>query len=66
MGECAGLLGGRSGCLEEIKGGTDDDATKLKNVKTLRADVGAKLSTGTLPVVADLDAFLKAAAPPAK
>ena len=52
----------------EVKDGSDDAATKLKAVKALRADVGQKLSTGPLAVVAELDAWLKeqaaAAAPP--
>ena len=45
-----------------------DAATCLKAVKTLRADAGAKLpSAGALPVLADLDAWLKEnAAPPKK
>jgi hypothetical protein len=49
--------------VDEIKGGSDDDATKAKNLKALRADVGQKFSTGTLPVVAVLDEALKATAP---
>jgi hypothetical protein len=49
--------------VDEIKGGSDDDATKAKNLKALRADVGQKFSTGTLPVVAVLDDALKATAP---
>jgi hypothetical protein len=43
-----------------------DAAAKLKAVKALRADVAAKLSTGALPVVADLDAWIKENAAPAK
>lgn len=51
----------------ELKDGTDDDATKLKAVKALRAEVGQKLSTGFLPVVAELDAWIKeASAKPAE
>ena len=55
--------------LDEIKAGGEDAAGKLKAVKALRADVGQKLSTGTLPVVTTIDDALKemaAAAPPAK
>lgn len=51
--------------LDEIKGGVEDDAGKLKLVKALRADVGQKFSTGTLPVVATLDDALKEMAPAA-
>jgi hypothetical protein len=51
--------------LAEIKDGSGDDAAKLKDVKALRADVGAKLSTGNLPVVADIDAFIKEHGAPA-
>lgn len=50
----------------EIKDGADDAPVKLKNVRALRAEVGQKLSTGALPVVAELDAWIKeqaAAAP---
>jgi hypothetical protein len=36
-----------------------DAAARLKAVKALRAEVGAKLSTGNLPVVATIDAWLK-------
>jgi hypothetical protein len=44
-----------------------DDAAKMKAVKALRAEVSARLSTGALPVVADLDAWIKENAPqPAK
>ena len=53
----------------KIKDGDGDAATKLKNAKTLRAEVGTKFSTGNLAVVADLDAWIKdaaAAAVPAK
>ena len=46
----------------ELKDGSDDDATKLKNVKALRAEVGQKLSTGFLAVVADMDTWIKEAA----
>ncbi len=46
----------------ELKDGSDDDATKLKHVKALRAEVGQKLSTGFLPAVADMDAWIKEAA----
>ncbi len=52
--------------LEEVKSGSDDDATKLKAVKALRAEVGQKLSSGPLAVVADLDTWIKdASAAPA-
>jgi hypothetical protein len=41
----------------------DDEATdlaaKIKAIKALRAEVSAKLSSGALPVVADLDAWIK-------
>lgn len=54
----------------ETKDGTLDVAAKTKAVRALRADlVGVKFSTGNLPVVADIDAWLKenaAAAAPAK
>jgi len=47
----------------------DDEATdlgaKVKAIRSLRAQVGAKLSSGPLPVVAELDAWLKANPPPA-
>jgi hypothetical protein len=46
----------------EVKDGADDTATKLKALKALRSEVGQKLSTGFLPVVADLDAWIKEAA----
>ena len=56
--------------FEEAKAGSLDAAAKAKAVKALRADVGTKVSTGSLPVVADLDAWLKdpanAAPAPAK
>ena len=42
-----------------------DLAAKVKAVKALRSDVSARLSTGPLPVVADLDAWLKANPAPA-
>jgi hypothetical protein len=51
--------------LEEIKAGTDDDATKAKALKALRADVGQKFTTGPLPVVATLDETVKALTPAA-
>jgi hypothetical protein len=53
----------------------DDEATdlaaKVKAIKALRAEVGAKLASGPLPVVAEIDDWLKAnpappASPPAK
>jgi hypothetical protein len=53
----------------ETKDGEGDVASKMKAVKALRADVGQKFSTGLLPVVADLDAWIKenaAALAPAK
>jgi hypothetical protein len=44
-----------------------DAAARLKAVKALRAEAGAKLaSAGALPVVADLDAWIKENAAPAK
>jgi hypothetical protein len=43
----------------ELKDGEGDDATKLKAVKALRAEVGAKLSSGPLACVADLDTWIK-------
>jgi hypothetical protein len=49
----------------EIKDGSGDDAAKLKDVKALRAEVGAKLSTGGLAVLADIDAFIKEHSAPA-
>ena len=55
--------------LDEIKGGTEDDAGKAKLLKALRADVGQKFSTGTLPAVATLDDAIKemaSAAAPSK
>jgi len=55
--------------LAEIKDGTLDVAAKLKAARALRAEVSAKLSSGNLPVLAELDAWLKetaAAAAPAK
>ena len=42
-----------------------DLAAKVKAVKALRSDLGPKFATGTLPVVADIDAWLKANPPPA-
>jgi hypothetical protein len=53
----------------------DDEATdlvaKIKAIKALRSEVTTKLSSGALPVLADLDAWIKEnpvppAAPPAK
>lgn len=54
--------------LTEVKDGTLDVAAKVKAVRALRAEVGQKLSTGNLAVLADIDAWLKenAAAAPAK
>lgn len=55
--------------LAEIKDGTLDVPAKLKAARALRAEVSAKFSSGNLPVLADLDAWLKetaAAAAPAK
>lgn len=55
--------------MAEIKDGTLDDAAKLKAARALRGEVSAKFSTGSLPVLVELDAWLKelAAAPaPAK
>jgi hypothetical protein len=52
----------------KIKDGDGDAAAKLKAGKALRADVAAKFSSGALPVVADIDAWIKettAAAAPA-
>ena len=46
-----------------------DAAAKNAAVKALRADVGTRFAAGPLPVVADLDAWLKdnpAPAPPKK
>lgn len=43
----------------EIRDGEGDAAAKAKAVKALRADVGAKFSTGVLAVVADLDTWIK-------
>lgn len=54
--------------FEELKTGEGDDAAKLKAVRALRADVSAKLSSGTLASLVDLDAWIKeqaAAAAPA-
>ena len=54
--------------FEELKSGESAAAAKSKAVKQLRADVSAKLLSGVLPVVADLDAWIKeqaAAAAPA-
>lgn len=51
--------------FDEIRNGEGDDATKLKAAKALRAEVGTKLSTGALPVVADLDTWIKEASAPA-
>jgi hypothetical protein len=45
---------------------TEDAAARLKAVKALRAEVGQKLSTGALPVVADLDAWIKENGAPPK
>jgi hypothetical protein len=43
----------------ELKDGDLDAAAKLKAVKAMRSEVGAKFSTGFLPVVADLDTWIK-------
>lgn len=43
----------------EVRDGDLDDAAKLKAVKALRSEVGAKFSTGFLPVLAELDAWTK-------
>jgi hypothetical protein len=43
----------------EIRDGEDDPAAKVKALKALRGEVGAKLSTGPLAVTADLDAWIK-------
>jgi hypothetical protein len=51
--------------FEEVKAGEADAVAKAKAVKALRAEVGAKLSTGPLPVVADLDAWIKENGAPA-
>ncbi len=45
-----------------LKDGDGDAAAKLKSVKALRSDVSAKLSTGALPVTAEIDAWVKEAA----
>jgi hypothetical protein len=50
-------------------GKTKDDAAldpvaKVKAVKALRSEVGAKPSSGPLPVVAEIDAWIKANPPP--
>jgi len=55
--------------LAEIKDGSDAPADKVKALKALRDQVGAKFSFGNLAVVADVDALVKelaAAAAPAK
>jgi hypothetical protein len=49
----------------EIRDGDDDPAAKVKAVKALRAEVGAKFSTGPLAVVAELDAWIKENGAPA-
>jgi hypothetical protein len=49
----------------EIRDGEGDAAAKAKAVKALRAEVGAKFSTGNLAVVADLDAWIKENGAPA-
>lgn len=49
----------------EIRDGAADDAAKLKDLKALRADLTAKLTSATLPVVAELDGWLKEHATPA-
>jgi hypothetical protein len=43
-----------------LKDGDGDAVAKNKSIKSLRADVSAKLSTGALPVLADIDEWLKA------
>lgn len=42
-----------------------DLVAKIKAVKALKSEVGARLSTGLLPVVAEIDAWLKANPAPA-
>ena len=42
-----------------------DPAAKSAEIKALRADVSTRFAAGPLPVVADLDAWLKANPPPA-
>jgi hypothetical protein len=49
----------------EIQDGDADPAAKAKAVKALRAEVGAKFSSGPLGVVADLDAWIKENGAPA-
>ncbi len=48
-----------------LRDGSTDLAATVKSVKALRSEVSAKLSTGPLPVLADLDAWLKANPAPA-
>jgi hypothetical protein len=49
----------------ELKDGSEDAAAKLKAVKALRAEIGTKLAGALLPVVAEIDAWVKEnAAPP--
>ena len=45
--------------FEELKAAEGDDATKLKNVRALRADVSAKFSSGNIAALADIDAWIK-------
>jgi hypothetical protein len=49
--------------LAEIKDGSAAPADKVKALKALRDQIGAKLSFGNLAVVADVDALLKDLAP---
>jgi hypothetical protein len=46
----------------ELRDGEGDAAAKAKSVKALRADVGAKFSTGALAVVAEMDTWIKESA----
>jgi hypothetical protein len=56
------LNGKVADAFAKVKEGDGDAAAKLKAVRALRSEVGAKLSTGPLACAADLDAWIKEAA----
>jgi hypothetical protein len=60
-----GLNGKVVEAFGKLKDGEGDAAAKNKSIKALRADVSAKLSSGALPVLADIDEWLKANPAPA-
>jgi hypothetical protein len=62
----AALSDAIAAAFTKLKGDESKDAAaKFAAVKALRADVGARFAAGLLPVVADLDAWLKENPPPA-